>query len=197
MNAQIKKWDKAAKSLDWAGPGIERRYGEYKRELFAKAHGTVLLAAAGTGLDFDYFPPGLNVTGIDFSATMLEMARVRARLAGIRLTLGDIQRMPFKDEAFDTVVASCTFCSVPDPVEGLREVKRVLKTDGKLLMFEHVRAGNPVLGKMMDIMSPISRIFGPEINRRTKDNVEKAGFAITREYNVYLDVVKIFEAKKQ
>jgi ubiquinone/menaquinone biosynthesis C-methylase UbiE len=194
----IAKWDKAAKTLDKTAVGVERRYGKYKRELFGKATGRVLLVAAGTGGDFSSFPDGLNVTAVDFSQAMLDKAKEKAaKYNGVAsLVRGDVQQLGFRDGTFDTIVTSCTFCSVPNPAGGLAELRRVLKWDGRLLMFEHVRAGNPALGLMMDIMTPVSRIFGPDLNRKTGETVKKAGFEITREFNVYLDIVKIFEARK-
>jgi len=72
----------------------------------------------------------------------------------------------------------------------------VLRDDGALLMFEHVRPSNPYLGFAMDVMNPLVRKVGPDINRRTADNVRAAGFRLTREYNVYLDILKLFEAEK-
>jgi hypothetical protein len=81
-------------------------------------------------------------------------------------------------------------------VQGLKEIRRVLRVEGQLLMFEHVRPGHFFLGTMMDLITPLARIFGPELNRRTGDNVRKAGFRITSEFNIYLDMVKLFEAVK-
>lgn len=198
-HTHIKKWDRSAAGQDAAGLGMEKRYGHLKRALFSKARGNILLVAAGTGHDFPSLPAGARVTAVDFSSEMLRYAARRALKspARIQLTRGDIQRLPFRDGAFDTVLTSCTFCSVPDPVEGLVELRRVLKGDGALLMFEHVRAGNPLLGLIMDVMTPLSRKFGPDINRRTGDNVLKAGFKILREYNVYLDIVKMYECAKE
>jgi ubiquinone/menaquinone biosynthesis C-methylase UbiE len=194
----IAKWDKAAKTFDASAKGVERRYGKYKRELFGKAKGRVLLVAAGTGQDFASLPDGASVTAIDFSMAMLDKARERAaNHKGINLVRGDVQRLGFRDGTFDTVITSCTFCSVPNPAVGLLELHRVLKKDGLLLMFEHVRGGNPVLGLMMDIMTVVSRFFGPDLNRRTGESLKKAGFEIVREFNVYLDIVKMFEARKK
>ena len=150
-------------------------------------------------MDFRHFPADIELTAIDFSPTMLEYAsrRVHECPAPITLVEADVTDLDFADGTFDTVVTSCTFCSVPDPVQGLREVRRVLKDDGALLMFEHVRpASNRFLGFMMDLMNPLVRRFGPNINRRTADNVRAAGFRLTREYNIYLDMVKLFEAVK-
>ena len=195
---QVEKWNKAAKTFDWMNSGVERRYGSYKRALFAKSRGKVMLVAAGTGLDFPLFPPDLDIVAIDFSPEMVARAKLKAAPYRGRLEVveADVQDLQFSDESFDTVLTSCTFCSVPDPVQGLREVRRVLKPDGQMLMFEHVRPGNFLLGLMMDGITPIVRKTGPELNRRTADNIRRAGFRITREFNVYLDMVKLFEAAK-
>ena len=196
--AAIEKWNKAAKCLEANQRGEETRYGNFKRHLFGKAVGRTMLVAAGTGVDFKYFPADVELTAIDFSPTMLEYAerKVDECPAPITLEEADVTSLDFPDAHFDTVVTSCTFCSVPDPVKGLREVHRVLKDDGALLMFEHVRPSNFYLGFAMDVMNPVVRLIGPDVNRRTGDNVRAAGFRLTREFNVYLDMVKLFEAEK-
>jgi ubiquinone/menaquinone biosynthesis C-methylase UbiE len=85
---------------------------------------------------------------------------------------------------------------VPKPIAGLRELHRVLKPDGQLLMFEHVRSGIGPLGILMDLMTPLFAQFGPALNRDTVGNVQRAGFHLYRVENVYLDVVKAIEARK-
>lgn len=199
MSDHIAKWNNASKCFDLANVGIERRYRYYKRKLFTKCRGKTLLVAAGTGLDFPYFPDGLEITAIDFSPKMVEIAQKKTGGYNGKLDVieADVMKLDFPRESFDTVVTSCTFCSVPDPVKGLKEIHRVIRPDGRLLMFEHVRAGNALLGAMMDITAPLFKKVGPEINRKTGDNIKKAGFKITSEYNVYLDMVKLFEAVKQ
>jgi len=194
----ISKWNRAARGLDAAKRGEEVRYGAFKRSLFHKSTGKTLLVAAGTGADFQYFPPDIELTAIDFSPTMLEWAEKKRDDCPSPVTLveADVTDLDFADGSFDTVVTSCTFCSVPDPIRGLRELRRVLKDDGRLLMFEHVRPSNLYLGFMMDLMNPVVRMIGPDINRRTADNIRAAGFLITREFNVFLDMVKLFEAVK-
>ena len=76
-------------------------------------------------------------------------------------------------------------------------MNRVLKPEGQILMFEHVRCRIGPLGIMLDLMTPLSRRLGPDLNRDTVGNVQKAGFRIRREENVYLDIVKIIEAVKE
>jgi len=156
------------------------------------------MVAAGTGNDFRYFPPNLNITAIDVSTGMLDRARPRAAAyRGIlNLRLMNVQGLDFPDATFHTVVTSCTFCSVPDPLRGLRELHRCLKPGGRLLMFEHVRSRIGPVAVLQDLMTPLSSRFGPDMNRDTTANVLRAGFVLNSETNVYLDVVKSIDARR-
>ena len=187
-----KKWDFSAAFYDLLAWGPERRWAPRKRELFANMRGKVLFVAVGTGQDIPFFPPGLDITGIDISPRMLAKARERAaRYNGsLDLRVMDIHALEFDDHSFDQVVTSCTFCSVPDPVAGLVALKRVLKPGGELYMFEHTGSRVFPFNLMLDAMTPIWKPIGPEMNRDTVVNVEKAGFEIRQVNNVYLDVVK-------
>jgi len=128
---------------------------------------------------------------------MLRIAAKKSAGRGdTRLIQADVETLCFADNSFDSIVTSCTFCSVPDPVQGLKELYRVLKPGGKMYMFEHVRSDIFWMGPMMDAMTLITRHFGPDLNRRTGGNVVKAGFRLTREMNIHLDMVKLFEAEK-
>jgi ubiquinone/menaquinone biosynthesis C-methylase UbiE len=161
--------------------------------------GDTLMVAAGTGNDFKFFPPGQRILAIDISPAMLERAALKARLyeGVLELRQMDVCEPQFPDASFDTIVTVCTFCSVPRPIVGLRELHRVLRPDGQLLMFEHVRSKIGPLGIFLDLMTPLSRRFGPDLNRDTVANVQEAGFRIRREENVYLDIVKSIEAVKR
>lgn len=89
--------------------------------------------------------------------------------------------MDFTDSSFDAVVATFVFCSVPDPVLGLSEARRVCKPGGKVVLLEHMRAENDFLGRIMDLINPvIVRLWGANINRRTVENVSKAGLEIEK-----------------
>jgi ubiquinone/menaquinone biosynthesis C-methylase UbiE len=196
--ATRRKWDAASRTFDFVTFGDDRRLGPHKRRLFTKMRGETLMVAAGTGNDFQFFPPGRHVMAIDISPKMLERAAKKAVAypGTIELREMDVCELPFPDSTFDTVATVCTFCSVPRPVVGLRELYRVLKPDGQILMFEHVRSRIGPIGIFLDFMTPISRRLGPDLNRDTVGNVQKAGFRIRREENVYLDIVKIIEGVK-
>ncbi len=193
------KWDKASGSFDFVTFGDDKRLGPHKRRLFSKISGKALMVAAGTGNDFQFFPPGRDILAIDISSKMLERAAKKAvgYLGKLELRQMDVCELPFDDSSFETIVTVCTFCSVPRPVVGLGELHRVLRPDGQVLMFEHVRSRIGPIGIFLDFMTPISRRLGPDLNRDTVGNVQRAGFRIRREENVYLDIVKIIEAVKK
>ena len=128
---------------------------------------------------------------------MLKRAQKRARLLefDVRLLEMDAQNLAFPDQCFDTVFATFVFCSVPDPVQGLRELRRVCKPDGRLVVLEHVRSANKLLGFIFDILNPyVVRMMGANINRRTIDNIKEAGWHIQTEKKLFLDIVWLIEA---
>jgi ubiquinone/menaquinone biosynthesis C-methylase UbiE len=191
------KWDSAAALYDiMGGFGPERRWREAKKRLFSGMSGRILFLAIGTGLDIPCFPPGKQIVGIDISPRMLEKARRRAAAYPGTLILRqmDVHDLDFADASFDQIYSACTFCSVPDPVHGLKALRRVLKPGGKLAMFEHTGSRLFPFSLMLHVMNPVCRLFGPEMDRDTVAHVRAAGFRVDRVINVYLDVVKTIEA---
>lgn len=194
-----KKWDRAAKAFDFMnGGGPEKRWADAKKELFSHMDGNILFLAVGTGLDIEHFPEGKTITGIDISPKMLERAESRANAYPGQMILKqmDVHEMDFADESFDQIYTSCTFCSVPNPVDGLKQLKRIMKPGGELRMFEHTGSQHFPFSVMMNIMTPLSKKFGPDMNRNTVKNVELAGFKLREVNNIFLDVVKTITAVK-
>lgn len=192
-----RKWDFSSRFYDLLAFGPERRWAIRKRELFANMDGRILFVAVGTGQDIRFFPPGKDIVGIDISSRMLEKAGHRAAgyAGSLQLLQMDVRQPGFSDHSFDQLITSCTFCSVPDPVAGLSALRRVLKPGGMLYMFEHTGSHVFPFNLMLEIMTPLWKPIGPEMNRDTVDNVNKAGYEILEVNNLYLDVVKTIIAR--
>lgn len=198
--ATQKKWDKAAPLFDlMAGAGAEKRWEPFKRALFSKMDGRVLFAALGTGLDIAVFPPGQNITAIDISPKMLEVAaaRIDAYPGDLQAEVMDVHELTFDDDSFDQIFTSCTFCSVPNPIAGLQSLKRVLRPGGDMHMFEHTGSRYYPFKVMMHLMTYATRKIGPDMNRTTVTNVRAAGFEVLEVNNLFLDVVKTIHARKR
>lgn len=152
----------------------------------------------GTGKNINFYPQGVAITGIDFSPGMLQRARTRAKKMWhtVDLMEMDVQKLQFPDHSFDTVFATFVFCSVPDPVQGLMELRRVCKPDGKLLLLEHMRPENPFLARLFDFLAPlVVRITGANINRKTMENIHRAGWRIENEEHLSGDIVRWIVAR--
>ena len=194
-----RKWDRAAPHYEGlASKAAEQRWGAFKRELFSGMSGRVLFLAAGTGLDFQFFPPAKQVVAIDVSGRMLRRAAVRAKQcrAKIELQQMDVRRLAFADQSFDQAYTSCTFCSVSDPVSGLRQIRRVLRPGGTLSMFEHTVSRWFPFNALLHACTPLASRYGPAMNRPTVRNVMRAGFDIRQVRRHFLDVLKSIEARK-
>ncbi|WLR51754.1 methyltransferase domain-containing protein [Bacillus tianshenii] len=187
-----KRYDRVSPIYDLMDRMIKH---QWRRELLNNIEGNVLEVGIGTGANLAYYPEDITLTGIDFSSGMLKRARQKADTMKLpfQITLleMDAQQMNFAENSFDYVVATCVFCSVPDPIAGLKEIKRVCKPNGKVLLLEHMRSENEAVGKVMDVLNPLAvKLWGANINRKTLQNIERGGLEIERNEELYRSIVR-------
>ncbi len=195
------RYDRIAAIYDFIEAPMERgSFARWRRRLWAEVKGPrVLEVGVGTGKNFAYYPKDVSITAVDFSPRMFEKARRRAEREGVRVDLRvmDVQHLDFPDDSFDSTVASFVFCSVPDPIKGLRELGRVTKPAGSIYLLEHVRPSG-FLGNVADILNPlVVRMQGANINRYTVENVIKAGLTIERVEDLWHGIVKLIVARSE
>ena len=205
MNRAIKtkeKYNRIARVYDAHSKLAEKLwFANWREQFILPLKGKILEVGIGTGKNIEYYNKKAEVVGIDFSEKMLQIAKeklVKSGKRNITLKQRDVENLKFKDNSFDYVVTTCVFCSVPNPIKGLEEIRRVLKPTGKLIMIEHVLSKNPVIALIENVLNPITKLFmGVNINRNTKQNIIQTGMRIAEDRNLaLLDVFKLFIARK-
>src|SRR5712691_1578918 len=123
----------------------------------SQARGDVLEIAIGTGRNLRHYPQDVNLTAIEFSPAMLEIARGRAQelKRDVDLLLGDAQALEFPDASFDTVVITLALCTIPDDRVAVREARRVLRAGGRLILLEHVRSPVTPVRAVQRLLDPV------------------------------------------
>ncbi|USH00827.1 methyltransferase domain-containing protein [Thermococcus argininiproducens] len=201
MDTPAKKYDRFSKIYDlFESPMEMRAFSKYRKKALSLAKGKVLEIGIGTGKNLPYYPEGVEVIGIDFSRGMLEKAEKRKKELGldnVKLLYMDAQNMEFDDNIFDTVVSTFVFCTVPDPIKGLKEAYRVLKPGGTAIFLEHMKSNSRFLNIPLYLMEPfIKTLLGTSMLRETQKNIEKAGFKVEKVENLFFDIVRLIIATK-
>lgn len=176
-------------------------FNKWRSELIKPLRGDILEIGVGTGKNLSYYNKEAKVTAIDISSGMLSKARNKLKEIknkNIKLIEMDAQHLKFKNNSFDYVLCTFVLCSVPDPVKTLREMKRVCKKNGKIIMIEHMLSKNKLIAFFEHLHNPITKtLFGFNVNRKTNENVVKAGLKIKKINNLaFFDVFRRIEAGK-
>ena len=174
----------------------------WRRSHLERVQGRVLEVGGGSGLSLSCYPhTGWNgLVLLDLDQEMLALAAQRKLPGGQPITVcqGNVEALPFEDGAFDTIVAQFLFCGVGNPVQGLRECRRVLAPEGRLFLLEHVRSDNWLLGPLLDAVNVLtSRLFADRFNQRIEPLLAEAGWRVVERRELFLDVIRLVEATPQ
>lgn len=157
-------------------------FQQLRSELLAQAAGTVLEIGLGTGLNLPHYPKHVTWLYAVEPATLLPerlVQRGKEATFPIEVKRVSAETLPFDDQTFDCAVSTWTLCTIPDPVKALREVRRVLKPEGRFLFLEHGRSDDEKIAIWQDRLNPIQRIIGCgcNMNRRIDQLIEQAGLS--------------------
>ena len=123
-----------------------------RKGLLTQATGRILEVACGTGLNFQHYPPQAEITAVDLSPQMLNVARETAGACRctVHLETMDAEQLDFADGSFDTIVSTLSTCTFPEPLQALREMARVCRPGGLILLLEHGHSSLPWLARYQD-----------------------------------------------
>ncbi|KKL95446.1 hypothetical protein LCGC14_1854500 [marine sediment metagenome] len=189
-------YNKLAKSYDQRNKMIERLMSKV-RPILSNLRGDILEVGVGTGNNLVYYHPEANIVAFDWSTEMISQAKLKIKRYGLNnvkdIVIGDIQKLSeyFAPKSFDYVISSCVFCSVPDPILGLREVFKVLRPSGKFIQIEHGLSQIDFLNVLLFFIDPLtSKKFGFHINRNHLKNLKSTNLKIIHQRK--LDPTGIF-----
>ena len=193
------KYNRFARWYDWV-EGVPEVLGvrRLRRRLLQRASGRILEVAVGTGKNLSYYPEGCRIIGVDVSRKMLGIARNRATKLrmNVSFVLADAEKLPLSDKSFDTVASSLTTCTFPNPVAALREMDRVCRTGGKILLLEHGRSDRKWLANWQDRRDDRhARQLGCHWNRRTPDLVREAGLKVRKARRSFFGIFHQIQAE--
>ena len=190
-----RKYDRFSYIYDWLEESIEKgKFSKWRKELLGNLKGNILEIGVGTGKNLKYYNKNAKVVGIDLSPKMLEKAKNKLRgleNKNIQLRVMDAQKLKFEANNFDYVVCTFVLCSVPEPVKVLKEMKRVCKPNGEILMLEHVKSKYFLIKIFQHLHNPLTKtLFGFNVNRDTIKNIKMAGLNPKHESLAFFDMFK-------
>lgn len=176
-------YDAAMKPLE------KMRFEKIRSGLVREAQGRVLEIGFGTGANFRYYRNVERVDAIEPNPAMGKQALkwIKKTRTPIYAYQAKAEALPFPDDSFDTVVATLVFCTIPEPARALHEIRRASKPGAKLLLFEHVKMDQKMMGKAQEALTPIWKKLcdGCHLDRDTLGLVKSTGWDVQKVTSYY------------
>ena len=149
-----------------SGKFLEARKQVFREGVFEGEHQSVLFVGVGTGADLELIDTNkFDITAIDYSDAMLNKARAKFKNSSITFLKMDAQNMELPENQFDLVVASLILSVIPDEDRCLKEIIRVLKPNGKILIFDKFSPKGKKLPILKKLLRPFIQVLGTDIGR--------------------------------
>jgi SAM-dependent methyltransferase len=165
---------------------------EVRRRIIPLAQGDVLEIGAGSGANFPHYDPGKvrKLYALEPNPGMIRLAERQGRRTGMAIEFLELpgERIPLGEGSMDTVVSIFTLCTIPDVVEAIRGIGRVLRSSGTLIFFELMRSPDPAVRRWQQWWEPLHhRVHaGLHLTRNIPDLLTEGGFRIERMDTAYL-----------
>jgi ubiquinone/menaquinone biosynthesis C-methylase UbiE len=194
-----RKYDRFAPWFDFI-EGIPDLLGvrRLRNRLLRRASGKVLEVAVGTGKNLRYYPRSCKIIAVDISSEMLHRASRRATELHMEgsFIIADSAALPFSHRSFDTVVSTLTTCTFPDPELALREMARVCRPAGRILLVEHGRSDREWFGRWQDRREDsFAKLLGCHWNREPLQIARAAGLTVLAAARSFFGIFHLIETQ--
>ena len=192
-----RKYDRFARWYDWI-EGLPDLLGvsKLRQRLLRVGSGCFLEIAVGTGKNLKFYPRGSRIIALDLSPEMLNVARQRAAKLPVNISfvLADAEALPFSEKSFDTAISSLSGCTFPNPVCAYREMARVCKPNGRILLLEHGRSNRGWLARWQDRHADqFAEPLGCHWNREPQELAREAGVKIAATQRFFFGIFHLIE----
>ena len=161
------------------------------------ANARILEVGAGTGLNFVHYPAGSSGVASEPSSEMIKLAREKQKPSRVSLVQNCAEQLPFPNDSFDAAFATLVFCSVASPPAALAELRRVVRSDGIIVLLDHVRPGG-LLGPLFDLMNLLTvPLFDDHMNRRTFELAKSSGLEVVEVKRKAWGIVNLITCRVQ
>lgn len=202
IDAVQKRYDRYSRFYDkFEGAMEQMAFKSIRKKVIGALSGQILEIGVGSGKNLPYYRSSAQVVGIDISPQMLRKAREKVSAFHgeyLELKRMNAEQLMFENDTFDIVVCTFVLCSVPNPIQAIQEMLRVLKPNGRLILLEHVLSEMPLIAFVQKVFNPFTRgIFGYNIDRDTVKNIKRGHGVILKNQNLTkTDILKFIVCEK-
>lgn len=191
-NKQISIFNKRAKKLLSLDLKTRKIFAaKYRQQLLKTVSGKTLEVAVGTGANFKYYPCFIELTAVDFSKVLIDIAQKNAisNNLNVHFIESDVETLNFPENSFDSIVSTLSLCSYSNPIKILNNFDKWCKPNGTILLLEHGLSSNKLFANFINLLL---NIFNHLSIKYMGDNINTDILKITKESDLIIENIKTF-----